>query len=84
MSDNPKVAEINKFMLDEFKANGFKDTTDNRISFLQGLRDGWIEDGSGGLNSEQAFERSLYLLAITGEISRLQTTRVWSTEGATS
>jgi hypothetical protein len=57
-----RIEEIYEFVLPEMKANDIEDTTFNRMLFLEGLRDGWKED------SETSLEKSLYMIAINGEI----------------
>lgn len=61
-----KVQEIYDFVLPEMEANDIEDTTLNRYLFLTGVRDAWYED------EESSFEKTLYLIAINGEIMILK------------
>jgi len=57
-----KIEEIYAMLLPELEANDIEDTTEHRLWALEGLRDAWLED------SETIFEKTLYMLAINGEI----------------
>ena len=60
-----KIDEIYANVLPEMAAQGIEDTTANRLAFLQGVRDAWMEDDS------KSFEKSLYMMAISTEIFKL-------------
>lgn len=47
-SYNDMTRIIYERVLPEMEANSIPDTTENRISFLQGLRDAWRESGDEG------------------------------------
>lgn len=70
MTKNFRLEEIEAQMLMSFAENSFSDTPDNRIAWLEGLRDGWVEEKPK--RGEDVFERSLYLLAINTGISILK------------
>lgn len=72
---NAKVEEINTFMLAQFTEQGFEDTTDNRIAFLEGLRDAWREDVPEP--DEDLLGKALYMMALSGEIARLKMSLRW-------
>lgn len=44
-----KIEEIIDFVLTSFKEENIEDTTDNRLAFLEGPKNGWEEDGVEGL-----------------------------------
>lgn len=60
-----EIAEINDAMLPEFTSRGIEDTPDNRVAFLEGLRQAWIEDTS------KSPEKVQYQRALQFEINRL-------------
>ncbi len=60
-----RTEEIYESVLPEMKAHDIEDTVDNRITFLTGLYDVWKED------SDRSVEKTLYMLALTEELSRL-------------
>jgi hypothetical protein len=64
-----RLEEINREMLREFKKHGVEDTTQNRISFLTGLKDGWMEEP---VEDEYRLEKTMYELTIVIEIARLR------------
>jgi len=61
-----RIEEIYEFVLPEMASNGIEDTTENRLAFLEGLRDGWKED------PDKSIEKTFYQLALNGEIFGLQ------------
>jgi uncharacterized protein YehS (DUF1456 family) len=61
-----KIEEINQFMLEQFEENGFEDTPENRLAFLQGLQQAWKED------QDVSLEKTLYQIALNGEIMIIQ------------
>ena len=67
MEQSERAKEIETMMLQELAANGWEDTPDNRHAFLSGLNDAWKEDDED-LDTDQAFEKCLYLIAINGMI----------------
>jgi hypothetical protein len=75
-----KVEEIYEAVLPELASHGIEDTTQNRLWALEGLRDAWNED------SESSFEKSMWQLALMGEIwsleSRLRFGTLFEKEGA--
>ncbi len=60
-----RIEEIYETVLPEMKAQNIEDTTEHRLWFLQGLKDGWLED------EDTSVEKSFYVLAVTLEILRL-------------
>ena len=67
-----KIATITSGMLQEFKLTGIRDTTQNRLDFLTGMREAWREDET------RSFEKSAWMIAISMEIGRLR--RVLATQ----
>lgn len=61
-----KIEEIYEFVLPEMESLKIEDTTENRISFLMGLSDAWKED------TDRCIEKTLYQLALIGELNRLR------------
>lgn len=61
-----KLDEIYAVVLPEMAASNIPDTPQNRLDFLSGIREAWMEDGSA------SFEKWLYLMTIGGEILRLR------------
>ena len=60
-----KIEEIYAAVLPEMKAKGIEDTIENRLAFLNGLSDAWIED------EDRSPEKCLYIVAISCEITSL-------------
>lgn len=60
-----KLEEIYVAVLPEMAAHNIEDTPQNRLQFLTGIRDAWLEDGS------VSFVKWLYLITIGNEIIRL-------------
>lgn len=60
-----KMDEIYETVLPEMAANQIPDTLENRLDFLSGIRDAWLEEPS------VSFEKWLYVQAIGNEIYRL-------------
>lgn len=52
----------------EMKEQGIEDTDENRLIFLHGLDEAWKEEPS------ESFEKTLYQLALSGEIFKLEIT----------
>lgn len=65
-----KVDAIYAAVLPEMAAHDIEDTPENRASFLEGLRDGWVED-----HSDDSVEKSMWVLAASMEILRLRMIR---------
>jgi hypothetical protein len=63
-----RTDEINEAMLAEMKLQGIEDTTQHRIWFLEGLRDGWKED------EDSSIEKRMYQMALEAELFRLKVT----------
>ena len=65
-----RADEINAFMLSTFEEEGIEDLPENRIAFLKGLQAAWEEPDpeDDTLTTEQAVEKSLYKLALWGEL----------------
>lgn len=60
-----EIAEITSRMLLEFTIYRIEDTLDNRVAFLEGLRQAWIEDTS------KSPEKVQYQRALQFEINRI-------------
>lgn len=69
---NKYMVEIYETVLPEMAAHGIEDTTPNRIAFLSGLLDGWLEDES------RSAEKSIYVSALALEIFYLKLTQIRS------
>ena len=63
--------EIEAFMLQTFADMGWEDTPGTRLAFLKGLKAGWEEDDEY-LPTDQAIEKVLYMIALTGMITMLE------------
>ena len=66
-NNKTKIEEIYDFVLPEMAENNIEDTSEHRMWFLEGLRDGWRED------TDISIEKSMYMFAITAEIWKLKT-----------
>lgn len=60
------IEEIYEEVLPYMRANGIEDTPVNRIGFLRGVRDAWLEDDT--FHPQKPY----YIMAITLEIERLK------------
>lgn len=58
--------EINEFMLTTLKEHGIEATAENRLAFLQGMQDEWLEV------SDPPLEQILYMSALSSEIFKLR------------
>ena len=67
-----KLTEVNTFMLETFQTHNIEDTTENRITFLEGLWDSWNEQSEDDLPIKQALDKMLYMLAVHSELVRLR------------
>lgn len=61
-----KIDEIYAAVLPDMAANKIADTPQNRLEFLIGVREAWLEDGT------VSFVKWLYLITIGNEINRLR------------
>jgi hypothetical protein len=61
-----KTEEIYEFVLQEMEANDIEDTIENRLAFLEGIREAWSED------SDASVEKALYQIALNSEIMILK------------
>jgi hypothetical protein len=66
------IQEVYDLVLPELAANGFEDTTENRLVALQGLLDAWTED------PERNFAKQMYMHAVSFEIDMLKVQRIIS------
>jgi len=64
------IEEIYAAVLPEMKANDIEDTVENRIIFLTGLRNSWLEE-----NDDWGTTKGFYLMSLTNEIVRLKITK---------
>ena len=62
-----KIDEIYEAILPEMAAHDLEDTTEHRLWFLEGLRDGWRED-----DSDACIEKGLYVMTVTLEMMSLR------------
>lgn len=62
---NDMLKEIYDAVLAEMADKNIEDTTENRLTFLTGLSDGWAEDESVSV------EKALYQLVLSTEILEL-------------
>lgn len=65
MSHKTRTEEITEAAQAEMDRLDIDYTTENRIGFLSGMRDSWLAD------PEQSLDKTLYIAAVSGEISRL-------------
>ena len=65
-----KIDEIYANVLPDMAKHGIKDTTENRLAYLTGLRDGWVEDGP-----KPGTDKQWWLLALNVELMRLEIVR---------
>ena len=61
-----RVQEITEAMLELFEEESIEDTPENRLAGLLGLQEAWNED------EDSSIEKTLYQLALSGEIFRLK------------
>lgn len=61
-----KIDEIYAAVLPAMAHENISDTPQNRLNFLTGVREAWLEDGT------VSFEKWLYLMTIGNEIIRLR------------
>lgn len=61
-----KLDEIYAVVLPAMAAKNITDTPKNRLDFLTGMREAWLEDGT------VSFEKWLWLMAVGNEILRLR------------
>lgn len=57
--------EIYEAVLPEMKSHGIEDTTENRLIFLTGVKEAWMED------ADKSHEKMRYMMAISFEIIHL-------------
>lgn len=56
---------------------GAEDTTENRLSALEGLRDAWREDPDP-TDPEEAIEKTFWIMAVNTEIFGLKMKLLWT------
>jgi len=66
------IGEVYKEILPEMARHEIPDTTDNRITFLLGLLDGWKDQRGGGPNAYRREIMQAYMSAVNFEITMLK------------
>jgi hypothetical protein len=67
---NDKMETIYETLLPYMAENDIEDTTENRISALQGLRDAWMED------DDRPLEAHVWIMAVNMELVHLALQRL--------
>jgi hypothetical protein len=62
-----KMNEIYAEVLPEMERQGIADTSENRILFLRGMLDSWLED-----KDDANYHKVFYLMSVQTEIIRLK------------